>query len=87
MGSKKIQGAESTPGQVLIFQDAGLRLQVRLDGESVWLSRLQIAELYQTTPQNITIHVAAIYEDGELDLGATGKDYLLVRWILLDGVE
>jgi hypothetical protein len=64
---------------MLIYTDAGLNLQVRLDGQTVWLSRIQIAELFQTTPQNITLHIAAIYDEGELDLEATGKDYLLVQ--------
>lgn len=71
--------SDPTPGQVLIYKDAGLNLQVRLDGETVWLTQAQIAELFQTTPQNITIHIAAIYADGELDQGATCKDYLQVQ--------
>lgn len=69
----------SVPGQMLIYQDGGLNLQVRLDGETVWLTQAQIAELFQTTPQNITLHIAAIYEDGELGLEATCKDYLQVQ--------
>ena len=43
---------ESAPnGQILIYQDGGLNLQVRLDGQTVWLSQLAIAELFQTTKQ------------------------------------
>jgi hypothetical protein len=83
MVSKKSSKSPAFPdpssGQVLIYQDTGLNLQVRLDGDTVWLSRIQIAELFQTTPQNITLHVAAIYDEGELDPGATSKDYLLVQ--------
>ena len=67
-------------GQVLIFQDAGLRLQVRLDGQTVWLTQLQMADLFQTSPQNITIHIAGIYEEDELAEGATCKEYLQVRF-------
>ena len=77
--SKSPASPDSSAGQMLIYQDAGLNLQVRLDGDTVWLSRIQIAELFQTTPQNITLHVAAIYDEGELDPGATSKDYLLVQ--------
>ncbi|HEV2485592.1 MAG TPA: virulence RhuM family protein [Terracidiphilus sp.] len=66
-------------GQILIYQDGALNLQVRLDGETVWLSRIQIAELFQTTPQNITLHIAGIYEEGELAQEATSKEYLLVQ--------
>ena len=77
--SKSSASLDPSAGQMLIYQDAGLNLQVRLDGETAWLSRIQIAELFQTTPQNITLHVAAIYDEGELDPGATSKDYLLVQ--------
>jgi hypothetical protein len=61
-------------GQMLIYQGGATRLQVRLDNETVWLSQAQIAELYQTTPQNITLHLKKIYEEGELDEAATCKD-------------
>jgi hypothetical protein len=43
---------ESTPhGQLLIYSDGGLNLHVRLDGQTVWLTKAQVAEFYQTTPQ------------------------------------
>ena len=67
------------PGQVLIYRDGALNLQVRLDGQTVWLTQAAIAQLYQTTPQNITIHLKAIYGEGELDETATCKNYLQVR--------
>ncbi|WP_295970208.1 virulence RhuM family protein [uncultured Xanthomonas sp.] len=60
-------------------EDAQTRIQVRLEGESVWLTQAQIAELYQTTPQNVTQHLRTIYEEGELREEATCKDYLQVR--------
>ena len=67
------------PGQVLIYRDGALNLQVRLDGQTVWLTQAAIAQLYQTTPQNITIHLKANYGEGELDETATCKNYLQVR--------
>jgi hypothetical protein len=70
---------ESVSGKMLIYKDSGLNLQVRLDGENVWLTQAQIAELFQTTPQNITLHIAAIYDEGELVQEATCKDYLQVQ--------
>ncbi len=71
---------ESTPqGQLLIYSDGALNLQVRLDGQTVWLTQAQIAELYQTTSQNITLHIQGIYDDNELPEGATCKEYLQVR--------
>ena len=66
-------------GQVLIYRDGALNLQVRLDGQTVWLSQAGMAELYQTTPQNITLHIRSIYDEGELHEAATCKDYLQVR--------
>jgi len=54
-------------------------VRVRIEGETVWLTQAQMAELFQTTPQNITIHIKTIYEDGEQSETATCKDYLQVR--------
>ncbi len=66
-------------GQVLIYRDASLSMQVRLDGRTVWLTQRQLAELYQTTVPNINQHVAAIYEERELSPEATIKNYLIVQ--------
>jgi hypothetical protein len=52
---------------------------VRLDGTTVWLTQAQIAELYQTTSQNITKNIKDIYDDSELPESATCKDCLQVR--------
>jgi len=67
--------------QFIIYQDASqhTRIQVRLSGNTLWLTQAQIAELFQTTPQNITLHIKSIYEEAELDEMATCKDYLQVR--------
>ncbi|MET4131955.1 hypothetical protein ABIE62_001078 [Porphyrobacter sp. MBR-155] len=54
-----------------------IRLQAR-DG-NVWLSQAEIAELFQVTPQAVTQHIRAIYEDEELEQAATCNDYLQVR--------
>ena len=66
-------------GQLLIYHDGATRLQVRLDGQTVWLTQAAMADLFQTTPQNITIHLQSIYDEGELDEAATCKEYLQVR--------
>lgn len=67
--------------QVLIYQsDAGeVRLEVRLQDETVWLTQNQMAELYQTTKQNVSLHIQNVYEEGELAPEATVKEYLTVR--------
>ncbi|MCE9544040.1 MAG: virulence RhuM family protein [Planctomycetia bacterium] len=71
---------EAAPqGQLLIYSDGELKLQVRLDGQTVWLTQAQLAELYSTTPQNITLHIQGIYDDRELPETATCKEYLQVR--------
>nr|WP_315190241.1 virulence RhuM family protein [uncultured Albidiferax sp.] len=60
-------------------EDGQTRIQCRLENETLWLTQAQIADLFQTTPQNITLHLKAIYADGELQEAATCKDYLQVR--------
>jgi hypothetical protein len=75
-------GDEAAPASELVLyrtEDARTRIEVRLEGESVWLTQAQMAELFQTSVPNINIHLKAIYEEGELDEAATIKDYLIVR--------
>ena len=71
----------SGTGEFLLFQteDEQTRIECRFDAETVWLSQNLMAELFQTTPQNITQHLKAVYQDAELDEAATCKDYLQVR--------
>ena len=66
-------------GQMLIYRDGSLNLRVRIDGQSAWLTQAGMAELFQTTSQNITLHIKSIYDDGEQDELATCKEYLQVR--------
>lgn len=60
-------------------EDGQTRVQCRFDDQTLWLTQAQIAELFQTTPQNVTLHLKAIFGEGELDEAATCKDYLQVR--------
>ncbi len=48
-------------------EDGRTRVQCRFEDESIWLTQAQIAELFQTTPQNVTLHLKAIFAEGELD--------------------
>jgi len=68
-------------GEVILFQseDGSSRIQVRLENETVWLNQAQMAELFQTTPQNITLHLKSIYAEDELAEESTCKDYLQVQ--------
>jgi hypothetical protein len=78
---KKKNELVSAEGDFLLYQteDGRTRIQCRFVNETIWLTQAQIAELFQTTPQNVTLHLKAIYAEGELDEGATCKDYLHVR--------
>jgi hypothetical protein len=73
--------ASPSRSELILYQtEAGrTRIQCRFEGETVWLTQAQIAELFQTTPQNITIHLKDIYAARELDEAATCKSYLQVR--------
>lgn len=67
-------------GEIILYQPTEtIKLEVRLEEESVWLTQAQMAELFQTTPQNITIHTKSIYKEGELDYSVTCKEHLQVR--------
>ncbi|MEP7012315.1 MAG: virulence RhuM family protein [Acidobacteriota bacterium] len=70
-----------TKSEFLIYEaeNGAIKLEVRFDGETVWLTQLLMAELFQTTQQNISLHLQNIYEEGELRLSATHKVFLSVR--------
>lgn len=59
--------------------DGQTRLNLRVEADTVWLSQLEIAELFQTTKQNISLHAKNIFEDNELDSMATVKESLTVQ--------
>ena len=59
--------------------DGAVSLEVRADGDTVWLTQQQIAELFDTTRENITMHLQNVFREGELDAEATSKDFLQVR--------
>jgi hypothetical protein len=67
--------------EILLYQteDGQTKVEVRLENETVWLSQVQMAELFQTTKQNISLHIRNIYEEGELQEISTVKDYLTVQ--------
>lgn len=65
---------------ILYKDDEGkVNVNIRFADEDVWLTQAQLAEIYNTTQQNISLHQKGIYADGELDESATHKKYLLVR--------
>ena len=68
-------------GQILIYQNekGDTKIDAYFNDETIWMTQKSIAELYQTTPQNITLHIKNIYSDGELDELSTCKNYLQVQ--------
>ncbi len=68
-------------GEMLIYQSetGETRLEVRLIGETLWLTQHLMAELFQTSTDNIGLHLKNIYAEGELDEKATTEDYSVVR--------
>ncbi len=68
-------------GEIILYQteDGRTRVEYRFEQETLWLTQALMAELFQTTPQNITLHLKTLYEEGEIDETATCKDYLQVR--------
>jgi len=72
---------EAPRSDLLLYQteDGRTRIQVRLENETVWLTQPLMAELFQTSQQNISQHIQSIYEDRELAREATHKKFLSVR--------
>ncbi|MBE0335719.1 virulence RhuM family protein [Paenibacillus sp. 23TSA30-6] len=66
---------------ILIYQteDGNTKIDVKLENGNVWMTQKAIAELYQTTSQNITLHIKHIYGENELAFDATCKEYLQVQ--------
>ena len=63
--------------EIIIYQpDENLALDVRVEGETVWLTQAQMVELFLTSKQNISLHINNIFKEGELDSDSVVKDYL-----------
>ena len=64
-------------GEIVLYQpDNSLRLEVRIENETVWLSQVQMSELFQTTRNNVTMHISNIFKEGELEKNMVCKDFL-----------
>ncbi len=68
-------------GELLLYraEDGKTRVECRFDEGTIWLSQILIAELFQTSVPNVSLHLKNIYGEGELSEGATVKEYLIVR--------
>ena len=67
--------------EIILYQaeDGTTKIDVRLEKETVWLNQVQMAALFQTTKQNISLHINNLFSEGELNRKATVKDYLTVQ--------
>ena len=71
----------NTENQIEIYQanDGSTQINVQFELDTVWLTQAQMAELFETSPQNITMHLKSIFKEEELLESATCKDFLQVR--------
>ena len=73
--------------EIVLYQpDETLKLDVQVGDDTVWLSQSQMVELFQTTKQNISLHINNIFKEGELNAISVVKDYLttqirLSKWL------
>ena len=71
---------EPNKGEIVMYQpDETIRLEVRMDGETVWLSQAQMAELFKSSRTNVVEHIQHIYEDEELVENLTCRKFRQVR--------
>lgn len=69
---------DTRQGEIILYQpDETVRLEVRLEDDTVWLTQQQMAELFQTTRNNVTLHIGNIFKEGELEESSVRKESLL----------
>ena len=68
-------------GEVAAYEgaDGKARVDVRVDWETVWLTQRQMAQVFDTTPENVLMHLRNVFASGELEPDATTKEFLVVR--------
>lgn len=72
---------ENINDKIIIYQtdDGAINLEVKMDKDTVWLTQAQMVELFQTTKQNVSLHVNNVYKECELEEKSTVKEYLTVQ--------
>ena len=78
---KKEMQPVAEKNEIIVYQPEGgeFHIEVRVENETVWLTQAQMAELFHATKQNISLHIANIYKEGELQHDPTVKEYLTVQ--------
>jgi hypothetical protein len=79
--SASAKGIMMDKGEIILYrpQSESIAIDVLVEDETVWLTQAQMAELFETTPQNITTHIRNMYKERELERSATCKDFLQVQ--------
>jgi hypothetical protein len=75
------RASQKPQSRIILYQtpDGKTKVDVRFEGETVWLSQIQMAKLFETTKQNISLHINNVYKEAELLRESTVKDYLIVQ--------
>ena len=73
--------SQDEKGEIILYQpdEKSTHLEVRIDEETVWLSQGQMVELFNSTKQNISLHINNIFQEGEMTTISTVKEYLTVQ--------
>ncbi len=77
-------------GEIVVyssFENADFQIDVRVEDETVWLTQAQMAELFQTTRNNITLHIGNVFDKKELEQISVCKDYLLTARVGNNGLH
>lgn len=70
----------SNENEIILYQpDSTVSIEVKVENETVWLTQAQMTELFQSTKQNISLHINNVFKEGELDKESTVKEYLTVQ--------
>ena len=79
--SNAVSANSGEKNEIIVYQPEGgeFHIEVRVENETVWLTQAQMAELFNATKQNVSLHISNIYEEGELLQNSTVKESLTVR--------
>ncbi|MGH6608628.1 MAG: virulence RhuM family protein, partial [Burkholderiaceae bacterium] len=77
----KRSDVEAPAGEIIVYEaaDGDVRVEAKLDRETLWLSQRQMAEVFDTTPENVLMHLQNVFKERELKEPATTKDFLVVQ--------
>ena len=78
---KTLQHSDNKSEIALYQLDNTIEIKVKIENNTVWLTQAQMVILFQSTKQNISLHINNVYKENELDYTATVKEYLTVRKI------